>query len=48
MTNLVLKNAKIELEIDPQASDAAGLQISSQLRVVSLLAKAEKKTGCER
>jgi hypothetical protein len=48
MTNLVLKYAKIELEIDPEAPDAAGLEISSQLRVVSLLAKAEKKTGGER
>jgi hypothetical protein len=47
MTNLVLKYAKIELEIDPEAPDAAGLEISSQLRVVSLLAKAEKKTGGE-
>lgn len=35
MINLVQQNDRIELEIDPQAADAAGLKISSRLLVVS-------------
>ncbi len=39
MINLALKNSTIELEIDPEASNAAGLKISSRLLVVARLVK---------
>lgn len=48
MINLAFKNARIELEIDPDASNAVGLKISSRLLVVARLVKAEHLTGGER
>jgi hypothetical protein len=48
MINLALNNATIELEIDPAASDAAGLKISSRLLVVARLVKAPLQAGGER
>ena len=39
MINLALKNNTIELEIDPEASKAVGLKISSRLLVVARLVK---------
>lgn len=40
MINLALKDSRIELEIDPDASSAAGLKISSRLLMVGRLVKA--------
>ena len=48
MINLALKNTTIELEIDPDASNAAGLKISSRLLVVARLVKAPGQPGGER
>jgi hypothetical protein len=48
MINLALNHATIELEIDPEASNAAGLKISSRLLVVARLVKAPSPTGGER
>jgi len=48
MINLALKNTTIELEIDPEASNAAGLKISSRLLVVARLVKAPGSAGGER
>jgi hypothetical protein len=48
MINLAIKHATIELEIDPEASNAAGLKISSRLLVVARLVKAPGQTGGER
>jgi hypothetical protein len=48
MINLALKNTTIELEIDPEASNAVGLKISSRLLVVARLVKAREQAGGER
>jgi YfiR/HmsC-like len=48
MINLALKNTTIELEIDPAASNAVGLKISSRLLVVARLVKAPDQGGGER
>ncbi len=48
MINLALNNATIELEIDPEASNAVGLKISSRLLVVARLVKAVPQAGGER
>lgn len=48
MINLALNHATIELEIDPEASNAVGLKISSRLLVVSRLVKAQPQAGGER
>ncbi len=48
MINLALKNTTIELEIDPEASNAAGLKISSRLLVVARLVKTPGPAGGER
>jgi hypothetical protein len=45
MINLALNHATIELEIDPEASNAVGLKISSRLLVVSRLIKVQPPTG---
>lgn len=42
--NLARKDVTIELEIDPEAADAAGLKISSRLLVIARLIK-HKRTG---
>ena len=48
MINLALKNSTIELEIDPEASSAAGLKISSRLLVIARLVKeADQKGGAQ-
>jgi hypothetical protein len=48
MINLALKNAQIELEIDPEASNAVGLKISSRLLIVARLVKPGRAAGGER
>lgn len=48
MINLALSHATIELEIDPEASNAAGLKISSRLLVIARLVKAQPQAGGER
>jgi YfiR/HmsC-like len=48
MINLALNNTIIQLEIDPEASNAAGLKISSRLLVVARLVKAPLHAGGER
>lgn len=48
MINLAIKHTTIELEIDPEASNAVGLKISSRLLVVARLVKAPGQTGGER
>jgi YfiR/HmsC-like len=48
MINLALKNTTVELEIDPEASNAVGLKISSRLLVVARLVKAPDQAGGER
>jgi len=48
MINLAFKNTTIELEIDPEASDAVGLKISSRLLVVAQLVKGPRHNGVER
>jgi len=48
MINLELKDATIGLEIDPEASNAAGLKISSRLLVVARLVKSRRGAGGER
>jgi hypothetical protein len=48
MINLALNHATIELEIDPEASNAAGLKISSRLLVVARLVKVQPQAGGER
>ncbi len=48
MINLAVKNNTIELEIDPEASNAVGLKISSRLLVVARLVKAAGQPGGER
>ena len=48
MINLALKDATIGLEIDPEASNAAGLKISSRLLVVARLVKSRRGAGGER
>ena len=48
MINLSLKHTTIELEIDPEASNAAGLKISSRLLVVARLVKAPGQAGGQR
>jgi hypothetical protein len=48
MINLALRNSTIELEIDPDASNAAGLKISSRLLVVARLVKTPDQHGGER
>jgi hypothetical protein len=48
MINLALKNAKVELEIDPEASNAEGLKISSRLLVIARVAKFPRPEGGER
>jgi YfiR/HmsC-like len=45
MINLALRNSTIELEIDPDASNAAGLKISSRLLVVARLIKPPDQRG---
>ena len=45
MINLVLRDNRIELEIDPDASSAAGLKISSRLLVVGRLVGASRVGG---
>ena len=45
MINLALNHATIELEIDPEASNAVGLKISSRLLVVARLVKAQPQAG---
>ena len=44
MINLSRKDVTIELEIDPEAADAAGLKISSRLLVIARLVK-RKESG---
>jgi hypothetical protein len=48
MINLALNHATIELEIDPEASNSAGLKISSRLLVVARVVKAQPQGGGER
>jgi hypothetical protein len=48
MINLALNHATIELEIDPEASNAVGLKISSRLLVVARLVKTQPQAGGER
>ncbi len=48
MINLAIKHTTIELEIDPEASTAVGLKISSRLLVVARLVKGPGQTGGER
>jgi YfiR/HmsC-like len=48
MINLALKNTTVELEIDPEASNAVGLKISSRLLVVARLVKTPGQAGGER
>jgi hypothetical protein len=48
MINLAQHHATIELEIDPEASNAVGLKISSRLLVVAKVVKAQPQTGGER
>jgi hypothetical protein len=48
MINLAQNHATIELEIDPEASNAVGLKISSRLLVVAKVVKARPQTGGER
>ena len=48
MINLSPHDATIELEIDPEASSAAGLKISSRLLVVARLIKGGRPAGSER
>jgi hypothetical protein len=45
MINLVQKNGTIELEIDPEAADAAGLKVSSRLLVVSRIVSSQPPGG---
>ena len=45
MINLAIKNTTIELEIDPGASNAAGLKISSRLLVVARLVNVAGQPG---
>ncbi len=47
MINLAQKDSRIELEIDPDASSAVGLKISSRLLVVSHLIRARGPIGSE-
>jgi hypothetical protein len=47
MINLAFKDTTIELEIDPEASTAVGLKISSRLLVVAQLVKGRRRTGGE-
>jgi hypothetical protein len=47
MINLALRDTRIELEIDPDASSAVGLKISSRLLVVSRLVKPSVPLGGE-
>jgi hypothetical protein len=47
MINLARNNKMIELEIDPEAANAAGLKISSRLLVVARLVKAQRPEGGE-
>ena len=48
MINLAQNHATIELEIDPQASNAVGLKISSRLLMVARVVKAQPQAGGER
>jgi len=48
MINLAQHHATIELEIDPGASNAVGLKISSRLLVVARLVKGRFQAGAER
>jgi hypothetical protein len=48
MINLALSHATIELEIDPDASNAVGLKISSRLLVIARLVKSQPQAGGER
>ncbi|HTT33447.1 MAG TPA: YfiR family protein [Methylomirabilota bacterium] len=45
MINLVERNGTIELEIDPEATDAAGLKVSSRLMVVSRIVTHQHRGG---
>lgn len=45
MINLALKDSRIELEIDPDASSAVGLKISSRLLVVGRIIRASTVGG---
>jgi hypothetical protein len=45
MINLALKDSRIELEIDPDASSAVGLKISSRLLVVGRIVRASTVGG---
>ena len=45
MINLAQNNGRIELEIDPEAAEAAGLKISSRLLVVAHLAGNANRAG---
>ena len=47
MINLAQKDARIELEIDPDASSAAGLKISSRLLVVGRIVRVRGSIGSE-
>lgn len=48
MINLALNHATIELEIDPEASNAVGVKISSRLLMVARLVKAARPFGGKR
>lgn len=48
MINLAIRHSTIELEIDPEASNAVGLKISSRLLVVAKLVKPPGRAGGER
>jgi len=45
MINLALKDSRIDLEIDPDASSAVGLKISSRLLVVGRIVRAARVGG---
>jgi YfiR/HmsC-like len=48
MINMAIQNSRITLEIDPEASTAVGLKISSRLLVVARLVAGSHGTGGER
>jgi len=45
MINLALRKGTIELEIDPEATDTAGLKVSSRLMVVSRIVSNRRRGG---
>jgi hypothetical protein len=47
MVNLVRKDGSIELEINPEMAEAAGLKISSRLLVVAQVVKTSARSGAQ-